>query len=98
DLIVTGVQTCALPICRLPRGVPVWTGRSRRGSRGRTTGVAARSVVHGSYRFFGLDQGCIQCFSGVLLVSLSTPVDDRQQSIRYEIGRASCRERVMTTR
>src|SRR3712207_8115600 len=37
DIGVTGVQTCALPICSRPCGIPCSSRRARRGRRSRTT-------------------------------------------------------------
>src|SRR5205823_9700014 len=92
DKLVTGVQTCALPIC------PAW--HSGRRGRGRPTAVPgtragtgadhdrrARRAVAGGRRLVN---------RATLLKEVSARLGNRRlvwAGIRGEIGRASCRER-----
>src|SRR5206468_9495336 len=79
-LIVTGVQTCALPIS---------TGGSTTGAGDRaTTGAGPRILFVGSGLIYGEARGPDEAQDERTELRPSSP---------YEIGRASCRERVKST-
>src|SRR5206468_8395837 len=92
-LIVTGVQTCALPISfgLLVNARTPTSGRSRdAGVRALTSSPNAVTLARGAFVFDrverqGWDPEAAACVSVAML-----PLDQP----RAEIGRASCRERV----
>src|SRR3546814_9849303 len=78
--LVTGVQTCALPICRV----------EVRGDAGANEDLLQRYLAR-------LDDGTIfniRDAERYLLLARDIPGMDARLTLRPEIGRASCRERV----
>src|SRR2546429_3399123 len=92
DVAVTGVQTCALPICseehhatlEMPHPIVIYS----------------RTVLNGMLLDRARDAGCNVQRSRVMSVDTSTTKPrycvegDWQEADFLEIGRASCRERV----
>src|SRR5206468_7349011 len=77
DLIVTGVQTCALPIWvrrRNSRAAPPWTSSSN--TTYRWTPARFNSTISDNFSLF-----------------TSLPCARSRRNTKLEIGRASCRER-----
>src|SRR5205823_6975235 len=83
DKLVTGVQTCALPICSWGFGSGSGVG-SGRGGDGSGTGGTGSGAGAGSGSGSGGTGGCSDAGSGSKTVTCDGG----------EIGRASCRERV----
>src|SRR5206468_7495757 len=92
DLIVTGVQTCALPISRHR----VWVEGFRLAARLVTCGEYLRFMDDGGYRRpeFWLSDGWATCQARGWAAPLYWERDAAGRWRRFKIGRASCRERV----
>src|SRR2546422_1207994 len=79
DVAVTGVQTCALPICPY-----YWPN-----VRIRTKAVATNVPPHGAFRGFGAPQSLFAMERHMDRIAQAVGLSPIE-----EIGRASCRERV----
>src|SRR5437867_4690978 len=79
DRTVTGVQTCALPICGVTYPI-VEDGSGMIGDRYGITGVPETYFIDRRGRLVG--------------VHVLGPITDQPFASQFEIGRASCRERV----
>src|SRR5206468_5463462 len=84
DLIVTGVQTCALPICRFVTRATASIMSGLRAARGLGT-AAVTTLTATAVSATARTRVCCTSFCGV-------PGSIRQLTVA-EIGRASCRER-----
>src|SRR3546814_7087425 len=82
--LVTGVQTCALPISHDLRVVEHIADRVAIMYLGRIVEEGPRAVVYGAAR---------HTYTRALLSAVPVP-DPTRTPTRQEIGRASCRERV----
>src|SRR5690606_40641620 len=84
DFHVTGVQTCALPICL------------RAASRAASEGRRSPSITSSTYRRASLYTHALAYSLGTPSLAASIPMSNTIRSQMYppEIGRASCRERV----
>src|SRR5205823_8419112 len=93
DKLVTGVQTCALPICQEETGVLDIPGFVL-SAGGLAAVVYALSQVgprgFGDSRVTGFGLAGLLAFAAFIAVELRTP----RPLIDVQIGRASCRERV----
>src|SRR5206468_4788987 len=94
DLIVTGVQTCALPICGLVLLVSPREGMNPGGDRKGRGGEAAVKPIDRQQRGAveeELEDVTARRRRAHLRID---PVVERDRAGHDEIGRASCRERV----
>src|SRR5205085_4220476 len=92
DLTVTGVQTCALPICCLSKGLgaPVGSLLAADGA------VVAEARAHRKRLGGAMRQAGVLAAPGLLALreNVERLADDHARARRLaEIGRASCRER-----
>src|SRR5206468_6705442 len=93
DLIVTGVQTCALPISRLNVGCIAKTdGNSARGSAGGGGRVALDFFFGDKTPEYFAKESARQAI--LQLDAREAPAGEMEVVLGPEIGRASCRERV----